>query len=118
MTQEERINKYAALQQQIEALKEEQDTLRLDIISDMEATGEVSFTTAEGITAKLVDKTNFKYVDELSMIKYLKENGYAMFIKEAINSSSMNSELKKSTKLAEDLSSYYQKNQVKALTVK
>ena len=35
-------------------------------------------------SAKIVDKQNFKYLDELAIMKYLKENGYDQFIKQSI----------------------------------
>ena len=84
------INKYMKLKEEYDALKEQLDELKESILVDMEQLDTDNYTTDENIVAKVVTKENFKYIDEPSMIKWLKENGYSLFIGTVLTFSAMN----------------------------
>lgn len=115
---DENLKKYAELQEQLNLLKEQLDTLREDILVEMEELGVSDYTSEDNITAKVVEKQNVKYIDEISMIKYLEENNLNQFITKKVNAPLMNKELKKSLSLKESLGSYYNTSVTKSLTVK
>ena len=114
----ENLKKYAELQEQLNSLKEQLDTLREDILVEMDELGVSDYTSEDNITAKVVEKQNKKYIDEISMIKYLEENNLNQFITKKVNAPLMNKELKKSLSLKESLGSYYNTSVTKSLTVK
>lgn len=76
------------------------------------------YLTEDNISATIAKKETFKYVDELSMIKYLQENGYGQFVELKVKTVEMNKELKKPGVLNEALSSYVTKSRVESLSVK
>lgn len=115
MTLNEQVKMYAQLKAQADALKEQMDSLKDTIVESMG--DESSFTADDGTVAKLVAKETFKYVDEPSMIKWLKDNGYAQFVVEKVNATTMNKELKKGMTLTESLKPMFTKTVSVSLTV-
>lgn len=118
MTTNEMIKKYYDLQKLVEEYKTEMETLKGEIISDMESKDLNKTVTEEGITAQIVNKETFKYNDEIGMIKYLKEQGLNQFIQEKINTTLFNKELKKSGVLTESLNPMFTKTITKSFSVK
>lgn len=112
------INKYKEIQDQIESLEAIKNELKNQIIEEMDSSNLNNILTETGVSAKLVDKQNFKYLDELAIMRFLKENGYEQFIKQSIDTTNMNKELKKSNLLAESLKSLYTVNTNRTLMVK
>lgn len=112
------INNYKKIQDQIDSLEAQKNELKTQIIEEMTSNGLFNLSTEDGISAKIVDKQNFKYLDELAIMKYLKENGYDQFIKQSIDTTNMNKELKKSSLLAENLKNLYSVTTNKTLMVK
>ena len=111
------INKYMKLKEEYDALKEQLDELKESILVDMEQLDTDNYTTDENIVAKVVTKENFKYIDEPSMIKWLKENGYSQFIAEKVSTVPMNKELRKGLTLTESLKPMFTKITTYSLNV-
>lgn len=103
----ENVKLYVELQEQMEAIKEQMETLKATITEEMG--NELKVVTPDGITAQLIKKETFKYNDETGMIAYLKSKGLNQFITEKINTTPMNNELKKGLSLTEDLKPMYTK---------
>jgi len=118
MTLGEKIDRYNELQVIALQTKTEMDELKASITKEMGDEGITKFTTENDVEAKIAEKTYFKYNDELAIIKYLKEHELAGFIKESINTSCMNNELKKKGTLTEDLKGYYTTTTSPSLSVK
>lgn len=118
MTLNENIQKYNELQEEIARLQEQLSEYKTNIVNEMKEKSLTKTSTEDGLTAQLVFKDNFKYVDERAMINYLKEKGLTDLITEKINTTSMNKELKKGLSLTEDLKTMYTKNTTEVLSVK
>ena len=116
MTLNEKLNRYYELQEQVKELSDEMDSLKSEIISDMENEGITNQKTDE-VEGKLVNKTLFKYTDEIAILKYLRDNKLDNFIQSKVNSS-INKELKTKGKLYEDLKLYCSETNSTQLSVK
>ena len=112
----ENIKKYVELQEQLEVLKEQMETLKATITEEMGS--ETKVETPDGFVAQLVKKETFKYIDETSMITYLKSKGLNQFIIEKVNTTPMNNELKKGMLLTEELKPLYTKTTSYSFSVK
>lgn len=117
-TLEVKVVEYANLQTQVEELQKQMDSLRGEILSEMSDLGVDKYTTTSGETAQVTLKETFKYVDEAAMINWLKANGYTQFIKEKVDTTPMNKELKKGLTLTESLKPMFTKNVTSSLSVK
>lgn len=116
---EESVKRYAELSEQKAKIEEEMDLLKKAITSEIVNHCPLDeYTTTDGIVAKVVMKETFKYVDETSMIKWCKENGYNYCVKETIISTAMNKELKKELPLTEGLKPMFTKTVSPSLSVK
>lgn len=113
-----KIEKYAELQAQMEVLKTQLDELKPEIIEGMVKESVDKIELPSGVTAQVVTKETFKYDDELGMINYLKANGLTSFIVEKVNTTAMNKELKKGLTLTESLKPMFTKTYTNSLTVK
>lgn len=111
------LEKYVVLQAEEEKLNQQKAELKNQILEEMDKLG-VNKYTYENISATVADRESFKYNDELAMIQWCKNNGYASLIKESVNTTAMNKELKKSNLLTESLNTYYTKTLSRSLTVK
>ena len=63
-------------------------------------------TTSNGFEVSLIDSTIFKYVDELAIRDYLRQNNLNEYLVESIDTKRLNESLKKSNELSNDLSKY------------
>ena len=98
------IEEYNELQKKIDELNERKNELNDKIKKAMIEQAVSKVETTNGVTAQLVTKTSSKYDNELEVIKYLKENGYVRYVKETIDTKSLNADLKKfPTLLTENL---------------
>lgn len=111
------LESYVKLQKEEERLADEKTNLKNQILEELDKLG-VNKYSYDNITATVADRESFKYNDELAMIQWCKNNGYSALIKESVNTTAMNKELKKSNLLTESLNTYYTKTLSKSLTVK
>lgn len=115
---EELLETYNNVQLEETKIKTQKDELKAQILEEMSKENTTKYLTEGNISATIAKKETFKYVDELSMIKYLQENGYNQFVELKIKATDMNKELKKQSTLTEALSSYVTKSSVDSLSVK
>lgn len=115
---EELLESYNNVQIEETKIKTQKDELKLQILEEMAKENTTKYLTEDNISATIAKKETFKYVDELSMINYLQENGYSQFVELKIKTTDMNKELKKSTQLSEALTPYVTKSVVESLSVK
>ena len=114
----EKIDLLKEYQEKAEELKNKMDTLKAEIIENMEENYLVSVNTPSGYKASLVYKDNIKYSDEPAIIKYCEENNLNNYIIKKVNVTALNKDLKKSSTLHESLKSYYTVSKTKVLTIK
>lgn len=115
---EELLETYNNIQIEETKIKTQKDELKAQILEEMSKENTTKYLTEDNISATIAKKETFKYIDELSMIKYLQENGYNQFVELKIKTTDMNKELKKQSTLTEALSSYVTKSSVDSLSVK
>lgn len=115
---EELLETYNNVQLEETKIKTQKDELKTQILEEMSKENTTKYLNEDNISATITKKETFKYVDELSMIKYLQENGYNQFVELKIKTTDMNKELKKQSTLTEALSSYVTKSSVDSLSVK
>ena len=115
---EELLETYNNVQIEEAKIKSQKEELKTQILEEMSKENTTKYLTEDNISATIAKKETFKYVDELSMIKYLQENGYNQFVELKIKTTDMNKELKKQSTLTEALSSYVTKSSVDSLSVK
>lgn len=113
----ENVKKYLELKKLADKVKNEMDELKPLIINDIDALKQTTFTTEEGITAKLITKVTVKYNDEPAMIEWLEKKNMNSYITKSINSTLLNKELKTSTMLNEGLGSMITKKSSITLSV-
>ena len=117
LTLKEAITEYLKVQEKLEQLGQREEELKEIILNQMENEKISSFQDNE-VEAKVTGNITFSYTDEQAIIKYLNNHGYKGFIKNTINKTALNKELKGGTQLTEALASYYQKKEGKKLSVK
>ena len=117
MTLNEKLERYYQLQKEIEEREEEMKSLKEEIIKEMEIE-DISSQNTGVVEGKIINKTSFKYNDEVAMINYLKEKGLESFVNSKVNTSNMNKELKKKGSLYEDLKPYVLETSTSTLSVK
>ena len=117
MTLNENLEKYYQLQKEIEEREEEMKALKESIIKEMELEGVTSQNTGK-VEGKIINKTSFKYTDEVAILNYLRSHRLNNFISNKVNTSAMNKELKNKGTLYEDLKSYCSESSSTTLSVK
>lgn len=117
MTLNENLEKYYQLQKEVEEREDEMKSLKEAIISEMEKEGIKDKDTGH-VEGKIIDKTSFKYNDEVAIITYLRSKGLNNFITTKVNTSAMNKELKGKGVLYEDLKPYCEETTSTTLSVK
>ena len=117
-TLEEKINAYYEAKQKADKAKEIAETLGKELKELLEENQLTNATTENGITASLVNKTTFKYLDEIAVKNYLKNNKMESYITENIDAKKLNVDLKKSELLFNALKDYIQKDNSNQLTLK
>lgn len=114
----ELIEDYKKLQDEEKALKDKLDVMKEQIIKEMQGSSRNKVELPSGVVAFLTEAITYKYTDEPRIIKYLKDNGLTNYIIEKINTTPLNTELKKGMALTENLSPYYTSSVTTKLTVK
>lgn len=116
MTLNENLERYAQLQQEVEERKVEMESLREEIIKQMNEQGITSQDTGT-VLGKIINRTSFKYTDEVAVINYLRSRRLNNFLTSKVNTSAMNKELKGHGSLYEDLKPYCVENNIVSLSV-
>ena len=70
------------------------------------------------LCGKIINKTSFKYTDEIAILNYLRSHRLNDFISTKVNTTAMNKELKNKGALYEDLKNYCSENSSITLSVK
>ena len=111
------IQKYAALQEEKARIEAEMADLKSAIVEDMNASGVDAFATEDGLIAKVIESTKFKYTNEKMLIDWCKQNNRFDLISENIITTKFNKELKGALSLNESLGSGYAKSTTITLKV-
>lgn len=111
------IQKYAALQEEKARIEAEMADLKSAIVEDMNASGVDAFATEDGLIAKVIESTKFKYTNEKMLIDWCKQNNRFDLISENIVTTKFNKELKGALSLNESLGSGYAKSTTITLKV-
>ena len=110
---------YNKIQEQEKEIKNQKDSLKADILKALEEKQLLEYVSTDGtLKGSIVNKETIKYEDEFAIIKYLKENNLNKFVKETIDTTNFNKELKSSKLLQESLSGTFISTTVPALTIK
>lgn len=113
----ENVKQYFELKQKEDEIKAEKENLKEMIVSEMKAQGRTSLLTEEGISAKIISKTTFSYLDEPGLIKWLEKNGFEHYVTKTIDTKALNAQLKTSATLTEGLSTMYRQNTSESLKI-
>jgi hypothetical protein len=111
-----KVKEYADLSAQKDAIEARLAELKGQIVEGIGGVGK--FDADDGTVASVTEKVTFKYQDEPGIIAKLKDGGLTSYIKESVNSTMLNKELKKGGTLNESLSPMFVKSTGYALTVK
>lgn len=111
------IQKYAALQEEKARIEAEMADLKSAIVEDMNTSGVDTFATEDGLIAKVIESTKFKYTNEKMLIDWCKQNNRFDLISENIVTTKFNKELKGALALNESLGSGYAKSTTITLKV-
>lgn len=117
MTLNEKLEIYYQLQKETEEREEEMKSLKEEIVKEMEVEGITSQNTGL-VEGKIINKTSFKYTDEVAILNYLRSHRLNNFISNKVNTTVMNKELKSKGALYEDLKNYCSENSSVTLSVK
>lgn len=112
------VEKCLELQEQHEKLEEEIKTLKSQIRERMTTEGLYKFEASSGVSAQLVEKETFKYLDEPAIIAWCEANGHNAYIQKKVVTTELNKELKKGKSLTESLKPLYTKSVAYSLTIK
>lgn len=115
---EELVNKCRELQLQSEKLEEELKALKSQISEQMTKEGLNKFVAPSGVSATLVEKETFKYLDEPAIVAWCEANGHPEYVQKKVVTTELNKELKKGMSLTEALKPTFTKTISYALTVK
>lgn len=117
MTLNENLERYYQLQKEVEEREDEMKALKESIVKEMELEGVTSQNTGK-VEGKIINKTAFKYTDEVAILTYLRSKRLNNFITTKVNTSAMNKELKGKGALYEDLRPYCEESSSTTLSVK
>lgn len=120
MTLDERINKYNELNKQQSLIKEEMESIKSEIVSELENNGVTQYVTSSGeLSASVTYRETFKYNDESSLVNWCKQNNRLDLISEKIKTTQFNNAYKSNKiTLNESVNNAIVKNTTIALTVK
>lgn len=96
------VEEYNDIQKKIKELTERKNELNESIKKALLDAGISKTETPQGTQVTLTTKVSLKY-DEVSTLKYLKENGLTQYIVEKIDTTKLNKELKESKTLNESI---------------
>lgn len=115
---EKLLKEYAAIEAEEKEVKEKKDNIRNEILSQIKQEGLTSYK-GDSYTASIVNKETIKYTDEHAIVDYCKSHNLESFVKEVIDTTPFNKELKSKTSvLSEDLKEYFTRTLTETLQVK
>lgn len=115
---DELIEQYMELKAQEEEIKNKKEVLANQIKELLEKEPKMKYETNEYV-AKLVERTNFSYLDETAIINYITSKGLSdIYLTKKINTSKLNSELKNKGSLYNATKQYLTESVVKALDIR
>ena len=117
MNLNENLERYYQLQKEVEEREEEMKSLKEEIVKEMGIEG-ISSQNTGLVEGKIINKTSFKYTDEIAILNYLRSHRLNDFISTKVNTTAMNKELKNKGVLFEELKPYYSENSLITLSVK
>ena len=113
----EKLERYAQLKAQSESLKEEMDDLNQEIKDMILAHPEYENRYVnDKYNALVVEKRNFTY--DAAVLTYLKKNKMHNYIKESVDTTKLNKDIKANSILNESVRQYYTETVSHSLTVK
>ena len=113
----EKLERYAQLKAQSESLKEEMDDLNQEIKDMILAHPEYENRYVnDKYNALVVEKRNFTY--DAAVLTYLKKNKMHNYIKESVDTTKLNKDIKANSILNESIRQYYTETVSHSLTVK
>lgn len=119
MNLDEKIKRYFELKDEIAVLETEKDQLSESIKAMIGVFPDQAYTTPDGYSAKLIEKTTYKYNDETAIIKYLNDKNLAdTYMVKKFDTTKINKELKNHGILFNDLKEYISEVLTESLTVK
>lgn len=111
------LEQFVKLKKQEELLAERKELLSKKIKNLLEKEPNMKYDGSKS-KASLVEKTTYKYDDEIGIISYLTRKGIKdMYTSQKINTTKLNSELKNKGTLYENIKGYITENKTLALTV-
>lgn len=118
MNLNELINEYNKVCVEYEEIAQRKAELAEEIKYELQGKIGKTYTTENGINAKLVESVRFTYDDEVGIRNYITQKGLkSTYIVETIDSKKLNAELKKSTTLYDDIKHYVTKTITESLRV-
>jgi hypothetical protein len=112
------VDKCRELQMQSEKIEEEIKNLKSQITEQMTKEGLYKYVTPSGVSAQIIEKETFKYLDEPAIIAWCEENGHYEYIQKKVVTTELNKELKKGMSLTEALKPTFTKTLSYSLTIK
>ena len=112
------LEEYFKLSQAEKNIKEKKDELNEQIKEALDKADLKKIECENGLTASIVDKVNIKYTDEIAVKQYLKKQNLLNYIVEKVNTTELNKELRKDTKISNNLKNYFTKESTQSLSVK
>lgn len=114
----ELINEYNKVCVEYEEIAQRKAELAEEIKYELQGKIGKTYTTENGINAKLVESVRFTYDDEIGIVNYLTQKGLKhTYITESIDSKKLNAELKKAGILYDGVKSYVTKTITESLRV-
>ena len=115
---EKLLKEYATIEKEEKQVKEKKDNIRNEILNQIKQEGLTSYK-GNDYTVSIVNKETIKYTNEQAIINYCKTHNLEGFVKEVIDTTPFNKELKtKTSVLSEDLKEYFTKTLTETLQVK
>ncbi len=113
------LEQYALLQEQEATIKAAKEGIKNDFINALAEMGVTSYTSKDGdFKGTVSTKANVKYLDEVAIVEYLKNNGMESYLKTVIDTTNFNKSLKSSQKLQESLAGKFSVVETPTFTVK
>ena len=120
MTQniENLLGEYALIEEEEKQVKAKKDEIRNKVLELIKQEGLTSYK-GSSYTASVVNKETIKYTNEQAIVDYCKSHNLEAFVKEVIDTTPFNKELKSKTSvLSEDLKDYFTKTLTETLQIK
>ena len=115
---EKLLKEYATIEAEEKEVKEKKDNIRSEILNQIKQEGLTSYK-GNDYTISIVNKETIKYTNEQAIVDYCKSHKLESFVKEVIDTTPFNKELKtKTSVLSEDLKEYFTRTLTETLQVK